>query len=169
MNKYHKHYSKASSRGFTIIEVVLVLAIAGLIFLMVFIALPALQRGQRDTQRKEDLARVSVQLTNYQASSQGGIPTDGASLSNFVKGYLNGTPDQYGGTAGSGYVDPSGGNYVVHIQKAPSAVGQIGYYNGSSCDAGGTDGVSSSNAARDYALTIALENQSAPFCIDNKS
>ena len=31
--------------GFTIIEVVLVLAIAGLIFLMVFIALPAIQRS----------------------------------------------------------------------------------------------------------------------------
>ena len=36
-------------RGFTIIEVVLVLAIAALIFLMVFIALPALQASQRDT------------------------------------------------------------------------------------------------------------------------
>lgn len=45
-----------SKKGFTIIEVVLVLAIGGLIFLMVFIALPALQRSQRDTQRKDDLA-----------------------------------------------------------------------------------------------------------------
>ena len=40
-----------SKKGFTIIEVVLVLAIGGLIFLMVFIALPALQRSQRDAQR----------------------------------------------------------------------------------------------------------------------
>ena len=39
-----QHYKK----GFTIIEVVLVLAIAGLIFLIVFITLPAMQRGQRD-------------------------------------------------------------------------------------------------------------------------
>ena len=50
--KKHKLYE-----GFTIIEVVLVLAIAGLIFLMVFLALPALQRSQRDTQRKNDMAR----------------------------------------------------------------------------------------------------------------
>ena len=35
-------------QGFTIIEVVLVLAIAGLIFLAIFITLPALQRAQRD-------------------------------------------------------------------------------------------------------------------------
>lgn len=47
-----------TKKGFTIIEVVLVLAIAGLIFLMVFLALPALQRSQRDTQRKQDVAMV---------------------------------------------------------------------------------------------------------------
>jgi len=56
--------SKTGKRGFTIIEVVLVLAIAGLIFLMVFIALPALQRNQRDTQRKNDMGRLSTALTN---------------------------------------------------------------------------------------------------------
>lgn len=48
------------TQGFTIIEVVLVLAIAGLIFLMVFIALPALQRSQRDTQRRDDVARFII-------------------------------------------------------------------------------------------------------------
>ena len=53
--KKHKLY-----KGFTIIEVVLVLAIAGLIFLMVFLALPALQRSQRDTQRKNDMARLKA-------------------------------------------------------------------------------------------------------------
>ena len=40
--------TKQKEKGFTIIEVVLVLAIAGLIFLMVFIALPQLQRSQRN-------------------------------------------------------------------------------------------------------------------------
>ena len=42
-------YTLKNKKGFTIIEVVLVLAVAGLIFLMVFLALPALQRAQRDT------------------------------------------------------------------------------------------------------------------------
>ena len=51
LNKERNRSSQAE--GFTIIEVVLVLAIAGLIFLMVFVALPALQRSQRDTQRKK--------------------------------------------------------------------------------------------------------------------
>ena len=49
MKELKLNYSE-NKKGFTIIEVVLVLAIAGLIFLMVFLALPALQRSQRDSQ-----------------------------------------------------------------------------------------------------------------------
>jgi prepilin-type N-terminal cleavage/methylation domain-containing protein len=44
--------------GFTIIEVLIVLAIAGLILLIVFLAVPALQRNSRDTQRRSDISRV---------------------------------------------------------------------------------------------------------------
>ena len=56
--------------AFTIIEVVLVLAISGLIFLMVFIALPTLQRNQRDTQRKNDLSRLKTALDSYKSNSR---------------------------------------------------------------------------------------------------
>lgn len=61
--------------GFTIIEVVLVLAIAGLIFLMVFIALPALQRNQRDTLRRQDVGHVLSALNNYRSNNQNRFPT----------------------------------------------------------------------------------------------
>lgn len=54
-----------AKKGFTIIEVVLVLAIAGLIFLMVFVAFPALQRSQGDTQRRQDYAMLSSAITAY--------------------------------------------------------------------------------------------------------
>lgn len=57
-----------TKQGFTIIEVVLVLAIAGLIFLMVFVALPALQRSQRDTARRNDMSRVDTSLVQYQTN-----------------------------------------------------------------------------------------------------
>ena len=57
--------NKEQQSGFTIIEVVLVLAIAGLIFLMVFIALPALQKGQRDTQRKRDLGILVAAMNQW--------------------------------------------------------------------------------------------------------
>ena len=63
-----------ANKGFTIIEVVLVLAIAGLIFLMVFLAWPALQRSQRDTQRRSDVTRFVSQVNSYATNNKGSIP-----------------------------------------------------------------------------------------------
>lgn len=64
--------AKAKSRkGFTIIEVVLVLAVAGLIFLMVFVALPALQASQKDTQRRDDYGMLAAAITSYASSNNG--------------------------------------------------------------------------------------------------
>ena len=69
--KIESKFNKNNFKGFTIIEVVLVLAIAGLIFLMVFLALPALQRSQRDTQRKQDVAMVVTTLHNWKTNNKG--------------------------------------------------------------------------------------------------
>ena len=63
-----KNNKMKNKSGFTIIEVVLVLAIAGLIFLMIFLALPALQRSQRDIQRKNDIVRLSDALVRYKSN-----------------------------------------------------------------------------------------------------
>ena len=153
-------------KGFTIIEVVLVLAIAGLIFLMVFVALPALQRGQRDAQRKQDLARISTQFTNYLSSTRGAVPNNPTSLGKFVKGYLNGDTDT---VAGDEYKDPNGELYTIKYDVLPTEIGNIGYNNKSKCAEDGSGTPTSTGAARDYALTIKLENQKAPYCVDNKS
>jgi len=85
---------KQNRKGFTIIEVVLVLAIAGLIFLMVFIALPALQRSQRNTQRKNDLSRFMTAITQYQANNNNNIVFNksgdiSGDLLNFTKRYID--------------------------------------------------------------------------------
>lgn len=64
--------------GFTIIEVVLVLAIAGLIFLMVFLAYPALRRSQQDSQRQRDVGNLMAQVQKYQQNNNGRLPTDGS-------------------------------------------------------------------------------------------
>lgn len=79
-----------TKKGFTIIEVVLVLAIAGLIFLMVFIALPALQRGQRDNARKNDISLVSSAVTNFTSANKGKFPTE-AQLRTALGGTSSGT------------------------------------------------------------------------------
>lgn len=80
-------------KGFTIIEVVLVLAIAALIFLMVFIALPALQRNQRDTARKQELGKVVSAVTTWQSNHRGASPTtaDLAAFAAYLDGSVSGT------------------------------------------------------------------------------
>lgn len=77
-----------SKKGFTIIEVVLVLAIAGLIFLMVFLALPAMQASQRDTERRNALSLFASQLTQYSANNRGKVPSTDAEWESFMKAYL---------------------------------------------------------------------------------
>ena len=65
-----------NKQGFTIIEVVLVLAIAGLIFAMVFIALPALQRSQRKKKKKSHLTSLAGQLNNAIGNARGKLISD---------------------------------------------------------------------------------------------
>jgi len=101
-------------KGFTIIEVVLVLAIAGLIFLMVFIALPALQRSQRDAQRKNDLSRLNTALASYSSNNRGALPNDGGSATETWNSFVT----RYITTAGDTFVDPSGTDYDVSTTKS---------------------------------------------------
>ncbi len=71
-----------TEEGFTFIEVILVLAIAGLIFSMTFIALPALWASQRDTDRREDVLGFISTLQKYQSNnSRGALPGTNSELS----------------------------------------------------------------------------------------
>ncbi len=143
---------KLNKEGFTIIEVVLVLAIAGLIFLMVFVALPALQGSQRDTQRRQDMSRVSNALVQYQTNNStksNNLPAEGSwqapseinsagyypigecnnSACRFVRDYLNAASAN---TDENTFKDPEGVPYNVVItmniyknglSTVPSAIG----------------------------------------------
>lgn len=112
-----------SKKGFTIIEVVLVLAIAGLIFLMVFVAYPALRRNQSDTARRNDLSRFISQLAQYKTNNRK-TPQDVDSLVAFVNGYLDGdlkkkdesiTEDANTKDI-SGFQDPDGEAYQIQYE-----------------------------------------------------
>lgn len=92
------------TKGFTIIEVVLVLAIAGLIFLMVFIGLPALQRAQRNTQRRRDLTIIISAMNRWKTHNTGSV-TD-----SFDKAFkTNGFCTFWNRYVGDEVVDPSTG------------------------------------------------------------
>ena len=111
MAKKQQMTQRQTLQGFTIIEVVLVLAIAGLIFLMVFIALPSMQRSQRDTQRRNDYAQLSTSVTNYMTNHNGGLPisTSGTTtaingcVASFINNHPVNTTDQ----------DPNGQPYSI--------------------------------------------------------
>lgn len=59
------------TEGFTIIEVLIVLAIAGLIMLIVFLAVPALQRNQRNNARVSDASRIAASVSECLANRNG--------------------------------------------------------------------------------------------------
>lgn len=75
---------KDNKKGFTIIEVVLVLAIAGLIFAMVFIALPALRRSQRDHSRENDASVVAAAITKWNSANRNSGTFSEESLRKYV-------------------------------------------------------------------------------------
>ena len=173
-----------NKKGFTIIEVVLVLAIAGLIFLMVFIALPALQRSQRNTQREDDLARIITAVNNYQSNNQGKVPfKDGAGideLGKFVSRYVDSTCAVDGGAIkcsdnSNEFRDPQGETYKIENKgKAPAGDGTdvstnmvektfYGYYNATCGDEGI---VKAGTGDRDVAVFMKLEG-GAIACNDN--
>jgi prepilin-type N-terminal cleavage/methylation domain-containing protein len=156
MKKFKKLIGKED--GFTIIEVVLVLAIAGLIFLVVFLALPQLQRSRRDTQRKNDAGRMLAALESSAGNSSGNYPTSSAELATWSSAYL---------TSGE-YVDPDGGDYsptwaVPNASTINGATAGTVWIGNSTC---GSNGVPSSGNSRDISVTIKLED--GFYCQDNQ-
>ncbi len=135
--------------GFTIVEVVLVLAIAALIFLIVFLAVPQLRRARRDTQRQSDIGRLGAALEQYGATNNGAYP--GEINAYFVTNYLDGK-----------FNDPSDGPYVGSTR--------FRYDNGANCVAGdqpttardvSTNTTAPAVGARTWAISMDLEG--APY------
>lgn len=174
----NKYYIKRKA-GFTIIEVVLVLAIAGLIFLMIFVAVPSLQRSQRDTQRKQDVSVVATALTQYQTNNLGDLPSKGnwktnstgTNLANsFGRSYLGDLKNQdgesytiYGHKLTSSGLTTDGGKPVGFSKLTTS--NRINIYSNASCGSDGIPVVSS--GARNYAVVLRLEG-GGYYCVDNK-
>lgn len=113
--------TKQTNKGFTIIEVVLVLAIAGLIFLMVFVALPALQAGQRDGARKNDASTVLAAINTYVSGNRGAFPTTAQ---------LTGTTAASGhtgfNTPGQFAKEVSSNTEAIRVQTAGSLTATVG-------------------------------------------
>jgi len=165
--------NKNNKKGFTIIEVVLVLAIAGLIFLMVFIALPALQRSQRNTRRRQDMARILSAFNDYQANNNGNFPENNTDLGTFATKYVKtGSSDTFQDPDGSDYewmsTSPLELDETTNKEGTNPSEGshQIGVYYKAKCD--GEKAVYDKNGGkRSLAIVYTLEG-GAVYCGDNQ-
>jgi prepilin-type N-terminal cleavage/methylation domain-containing protein len=166
------------TEGFTIIEVMIVLAIAGLIMVIVFIAVPQLQRNQRDNARQNSANRIESEMETFAGNNQGVYPVDGGAngtnlpaagatkAAEFMTNYFN--------AANFKKNNPKDGNPYVPRYLAPGtdpSADQVGVYRDATCSgehaATITGGNNASTATRQIALEVQLDNGSTYYCVDN--
>ncbi|MFZ1250362.1 MAG: type II secretion system protein [Candidatus Microsaccharimonas sp.] len=155
--------TKQTTKGFTIIEVVLVLAIAGLIFLMVFIALPALQAGQRDTSRKQDVSNVAAAVTRYGANNRGAFPTTAQ---------LQAELGQTGTSPNATFANLSTNTQTVTVGTSVGTQtdATIIVVKGLKCESVAADGAvtTAAGTTRQFVVTTKLEGGGGPgYCLDS--
>lgn len=158
---------KQSSKGFTIIEVLIVLAIAGLIIAVVLIAIPQLQRNQRNEARKSVVNRIKTEYDAYAGNNNGNYPHNVGTgpafdIAAFTTRYLTGLNLE----------NPSTGtNYALANPVAvPGALpannpssNALAIYTSAECT--GETPVTKTGA-RNYAFWVSLEG-GAFYCVDN--
>ena len=163
ISKLQKFKTGKAKSGFTIIEVLIVLAIAGLILLIVFLAVPALQRNSRNTAIKNDVQNVVGGVAEYQSANNGAMP-----------GKIEGTGTiEYMPTSGNANktsINVQGSTLVKTAQAAPSEdslqVGEITVVIGQKCPSEGSANVVSKRAVAAFFL---IETSSKPVlqCTDS--
>jgi prepilin-type N-terminal cleavage/methylation domain-containing protein len=137
-------------QGFTIIEVLIVLAIAGLIMLIVFLAVPALQRNQRNNARNADASRVAASITECLANRNGVTGScDSLDLTNGTDGIPAGTSELQPGNLSQLTNDGFGAASTTTMSLA------FGLTNGG-CNAAGT-GTAAGQSTRSFSIVYMLE------------
>jgi prepilin-type N-terminal cleavage/methylation domain-containing protein len=147
-----KRLSK-KEQGFTLIEIVIVLAIAAAIMLLVFLAVSGAQKTKRDTATKSAAGQLSAQIENYLSNNGGTLAVNTA----------------------------LGGNYIGNIKSgqgvapAPTAVGAqatlaapIIYSGTAKCTTPNAAGNIIAGTSAQYAVSYWSESSGAAICIDNQ-
>lgn len=181
-----KNLLKNRNKGFTLIEVMIVLAIAGLIMAIIFIAVPALQRNQRDSSRQNIVSRIKSEMETY-ASNNGGLYAFGLTDANCgtpaPRGNWNDFYCRYITANNIKDVDPSTGASIFGTDPrnydplaapvnppAPPAKGIGVVYYGGRCQANGNSVErvgTPSPTSKNYAIIIGLDRGGDTFCVDN--
>jgi prepilin-type N-terminal cleavage/methylation domain-containing protein len=177
---------KKIEKGFTIVEVLIVLAIAALILAIILIAVPALQRSSRNSNIYHDAQNIASGVQAFEGNNQGGVPTlfgnptgSGVGTGNAANPGTTATDNYAYGSASVTFpanqttVQTSdlvfittGGTGVVftHGAATPSAtqinVGQIVVDLTASCGTQGSTNTTTTGSTRQVAVLYPIENSS---------
>lgn len=119
--------------GFTLVEASLVLGVAGLIFLMAFITLPALWGTERDAKRRDDVLLFAQKLKDFQTNNnRGALPGFANAVDKSVVAgggaaiIARSADDTSSSTSWNGFyrdfftqdfTDPDGADYILRVAK----------------------------------------------------
>lgn len=171
---------KKLNQGFTIIEVMIVLAIAGLILLIVFLAVPALTRSNDNTDRKDAAGRIGSAINDFVSNNNGSPPTTAADLATIMSdagtmpavfSNFSNTADQDLGAMAAGKIGITG---TIHA-TAPTIViagtntdaAEI-TYDASCATTAGANGFGTATGTNDsqVALQYTVDNGGTDYYID---
>lgn len=150
--------AQQTTKGFTIIEVVLVLAIAGLILLMALVAWPALQSSQRDSARKNDVGSVASAVSTYVSNNKGKFPANGETLSKYATNVSTNSTTM---------------NIIAFRESVSVEDGEVTVVTAATCDAQGDTGEAATytlkrGTTRQFVVITRLEaSGGSAFCQDS--
>lgn len=134
-------------KGFTLIEIVIVLAIAALILVIVFLAIQGAQRSRRDTEQRNAAARLLAQMENFAGNNNGTYPT-AAMPAAYTDGIVS-----------------TDGNGPTYATTTATNAARMNYASNRICGTGGVMTATGANA-RSVAVSFWTESGGAA-CIDN--
>ncbi len=148
---------KKRSEGFTIIEVMIVLAIGGLIMLIVFLAVPSLQRSQRNTNRNNDATRWAAAVTECLANHNN-VTTTCNTTGSAVQGAAQLTVNSTTSAAGVTSPTPTSGSTPNIINASSTSVAIL---FAATCVADGTSAQNTTTSPTSFVVLYALETSTA--------
>ncbi len=169
-----KKSNNRNSKGFTIIEVMIVLAIAGLIILIVLLAVPALQRTGRNTAIKQDAAAIAGGVGEFASNNDGARP-DAATTNIATAGHVKLANATAGTTATDTKIQAST-TVVLGADDTAATVtpknGELTVTFGTKCDPAGPASASTFKvlvSKRSTAIVYAIETAGASQsrCLDS--
>lgn len=145
---------KSEAEGFTIIEVLIVLAIAGLILLIVFLAVPALQRNSRNTERKNDVSSLGSAISEFVDNNSGTPPASSTDEDSIMANWKPGFYSNGSGTAANSSVTFSI-NTGAKATADPADINKINVGTYSTCS--GNASTATGATPRSIAITYDVE------------